>query len=176
VSNNKEIWKNVVGYEGVYEVSNLGRFKSLARIVKVRDFEYLRKERVRRIKPDAYGYIPVVLQVDGVSKTSKIHIEVAKAFIPNPKKLPEVNHKDGDKGNNCVGNLEWSTRSDNMYHASATGLRHKVKLNETKVREIRELKKQGMLNREIADIYGVCHQQISRIVRGERWKHKEVTI
>lgn len=104
-----ENWVPVSGFEGLYEVSNLGRLKS---------YKMFRDGRVLRLTDKTGGYIRVVLQ--GVGKNRKsigLHRLVALHFIPNPDELPEVNHIDGNKQNNVVSNLEWCTRQYNAAHA-----------------------------------------------------------
>lgn len=103
-----EIWKAVVGYEDLYEVSNKGRVKSL-----LRGFPVLRKTP----KHVNLGYPYLGLCDNGVHKTCYVHRLVAEAFIPNPLNKEEVNHKDGDKANNDVSNLEWVTHQENIQHA-----------------------------------------------------------
>lgn len=110
-----EIWKEIEGTNGAYLVSNLGRVKSL-------NFRMQKGvERVMTGGKDEKGYVTVTIAVLKGRKTQKVHRLVAKAFIPNPKNLPEVNHIDGDKTNNCVDNLEWTNRKGNMSHAARTG-------------------------------------------------------
>lgn len=96
-----EIWKDIQGYDGLYQVSNIGRVKSL---------NYSRTGKEKILKPcKANGYLQVYLYKEGKSKMYKIHRLVAMAFIPNPDNLPCVNHIDEDKSNNCEDNLEWCT-------------------------------------------------------------------
>lgn len=110
-----EIWKEIEGTSGAYLVSNLGRVKSL-------NFRMQKGvEKVMTGGRDEKGYMTVTIAVLKGRKTQKIHRLVAKAFIPNPNNLPEVNHINGDKTNNCVDNLEWTTRKGNMAHANRTG-------------------------------------------------------
>lgn len=108
----EEEWKPIKGYEGLYEVSNMGRVKSL----------YHGKERILSISDDSSGYKGVNLTKQTVIKRKQVHRLVAEAFIPNPTNLPVVNHLDGDKHNNCVSNLEWCTKKENTNHAIKTGL------------------------------------------------------
>ena len=108
-----EIWKDVLGFEGLYRVSNKGNIFSVER----RD-SLGRKIGGRIIRPryDKDGYLIINLYKDGKSKTKKVHRLVTEAFIPNPKKLPEVNHRDEIKANNELSNLEWcDTRYNSNY-------------------------------------------------------------
>ena len=105
----EEIWRPIEGYEGLYEVSNLGRVRSLDRF-----FYRLHKGKVLSPTKDRYGYLTVTLNYNGKSKTIKIHRLVAQAFLPNPDNLPQVNHKDEVKSNNCVDNLEWCSAKYNV--------------------------------------------------------------
>lgn len=120
----KELWKDIKGYEGCYQVSNLGRIKSLDRMTNNQYGEYFMKGRILKnsIIKDK-GYCRVSLN-NGNGKISKrVHRLVAEAFIPNPENKPEVNHKDGNKLNNCVSNLEWCTNKENIEHSIRTGLK-----------------------------------------------------
>lgn len=102
-----EHWKSITGYEGLYEVSDLGRVKSLKH----------GKERIMKPGKTSSGYLKVILCKDGKLKHSKIHRLVAKAFIPNPNNLETVNHKDEVKTNNVASNLEWMSREDNVAYS-----------------------------------------------------------
>lgn len=120
----KELWKDIKEYEGCYQVSNLGRIKSLDRMTNNQYGEYFMKGRILKnsIIKDK-GYCRVSLN-NGNGKISKrVHRLVAEAFIPNPENKPEVNHKDGNKLNNCVSNLEWCTNKENIEHSIRTGLK-----------------------------------------------------
>lgn len=103
-----EIWRNIEGYEGLYQVSNLGRVKSL----KFKD------ERILKCGNNGRGYLFVGLSKHNKVKHHYIHRLVAKAFIPNPDNLPEVNHRDEDKTNNNINNLEWCNHIYNMNYGT----------------------------------------------------------
>lgn len=110
-----EIWKDIIGYEGFYQISNLGNVRSLDREVK--GGRHL-KGKLKKHKIDRCGYHFVRLCKNGGGKNFSIHRLVAIHFIPNPNNLPEVNHIDEDKNNNCITNLEWCTRTQNMSHGT----------------------------------------------------------
>ena len=121
-----EVWKDISNYEGIYQVSNLGRIKSLSReVIKAYGATHKLSERIKKINSDNYGYQVVRLH-NGKGKTFKVHKLVANAFLGTPDGL-EVNHIDGDKSNNRVSNLEYCTRGENIKHAWDNGLRHFVK-------------------------------------------------
>ena len=104
-----EIWKDIVGYEGLYQVSNLGNVKRL-KGYKGRGKGYIVEEHLIQPSINSRGYQNVILCKNGKTKTFSMHRLVAIAFLDNSDNLPEVNHKDEDKTNNCVDNLEWCDR------------------------------------------------------------------
>ena len=106
-----EIWKDIQGYEGKYQISNMGRFKSL-------NYRRTGKEKILEGYPDKDGYLFVQLWKDGKGKNCRINRLVAQAFLENPQNLPEVNHKDEDKTNNTVDNLEWCNHIYNQYYGT----------------------------------------------------------
>ncbi len=114
----EEIRKDIEGYEGLYQVSNTGKIKSLARIHKLTnpDREYLTKDRLMSTALTDKGYISVQLTQDKKIKRNFVHRLVAIAFHANPENLPQVNHRDKDKTNNNDWNLEWSNNRDNCTH------------------------------------------------------------
>lgn len=117
-----EVWKDVAGYEGLYQVSNLGRVKNLKRKVPYAKGMRTIPERILQNHTNKYGYVYVRLYKDAKGKNIKLHRIVAQAFIENPENKRCVNHIDGNKENNRVENLEWVTHSENMQHASDNGL------------------------------------------------------
>ena len=116
----EEIWRPVVGYEGLYEVSSLGRVRSLDRYVKYSNGRInLHKGRILSPGKDTNGYLFVILTCNGKHKLIRVHRLVAQTFISNPDDLIEVNHKDEDKTNNSVDNLEWCDRKYNLNYGTA---------------------------------------------------------
>lgn len=118
-----EIWKDVVGYEGLYQVSNLGRVRSLPKMVGFRS----QPEKLIAIFADKHGYHKTNLYKHNTHKQVYVHMLVAQAFIPNDENKPQVNHKDGDKSHNFDYNLEWCTAKENIIHAYSNGLKHDKK-------------------------------------------------
>lgn len=111
MENKKELWLPVVSYEGLYEVSNYGNVRTLARLIKHSKSGYTRIHHGRILSPrkniQRRGYVEISLEKDGLRKGCKVHRLVAEAFIPNPFSLPQVNHKDFNTSNNVLSNLEW---------------------------------------------------------------------
>ena len=128
----EEIWKDIEGYEGIYQVSNLGNVKSLDRTVKYTKWQYklckvveckhLVKGKTMIPWLNDTGYLVVDLSSKGKTRSYLVHRLVAQAFIDNPENKPEVNHKDGNRQNPEASNLEWVTSSENKIHAYRTGL------------------------------------------------------
>lgn len=120
----EEIWKDVPGYEGLYQVSNMGRVKSLERTREMNLPDHTTapvNERIRKFGK-SLGYQNVTLSKDGINKHFRVHKLVAMTFIPNPRLCTQINHKNGDKHDNRVENLEWCTPKENICHARETGL------------------------------------------------------
>lgn len=112
---NKEIWKDITGYEGLYQVSDQGRVKSLER---KDSFGRLIKERILRPAPTTVGYLIVILCTGGNQKHFAVHRLVCQAFCDNPENKPEVNHINENKTDNRACNLEWCTRRENINHGT----------------------------------------------------------
>lgn len=116
----KEIWKDIEGYEGCYQVSNFGNVKSL-------NYMHTGKEQILKLKTKKSGYLQVNLCKDGKIKTYTIHRLVAKAFVENPDNLPQVNHIDEDKTNNRFDNLEWCDQKYNNNYGT-----HNIRVTESR--------------------------------------------
>lgn len=110
-----EFWKDIPGYEGLYQISSKGRVK---RILYRNQYATLILPRIMKLDPNDRGYLRVTLTKNGNRTQFRVHRLVAQCFIPNPDELPEVNHIDMNKSNNNVDNLEWCTRDYNMKHWS----------------------------------------------------------
>ena len=171
----QEIWKPVVGYEGLYEVSSLGNVKSLSRLVNVSTWEkqkyILGKKMAFYIN---YGYNNVDLS-NKKKKKCKVHRLVAEAFIPNPDKKPYINHINSIRNDNRVENLEWCTARENTLHGVAFGsvlcgeANAKSKLKEAQVLEIfNRTKNETHIN--ISKDYGISRSLVGCIANKKNWK------
>lgn len=189
----KEIWKPVKGYEGLYEVSNLGRVRSLDRVVKYSTgATRLHKGRIMKTPSSRSGYPHTVLRKNKKGRTTCVHRMVAEAFLPNPEDKRAVNHIDGVKHNNHLSNLEWVTFQENSRHAWKMGLanfdnkningneqrrgegRYNSKLKEEDVKFIRKNCKMNGGNLqyvEMAKMFGVSKTIVRLAAIKKTWKH-----
>lgn len=123
-----EIWKDIKNYEGLYQVSNLGRIKSLSRTVyqynymAKKDIKITFKGKIRKPRMSKDGYYIINLNKDGKMTTYRVHRLVGEQFVENKENKPYINHKDGNKLNNNVDNLEWCTAKENSIHGWKIGL------------------------------------------------------
>jgi hypothetical protein len=166
MKSNIEHWKDIPNYEGLYQVSNLGRVKSLK----------FGKERVLKPRCDSSGYVQVVLCKGGEKKDYRVHRLVMLAFVSESDL--QVNHKSGIKTDNRLENLEYCTQSENTIHAYDIGLispargeKHPVSKLTRECAERIKYGHQGITQEEIAKIYGVAQSQVYRIRSGKQWKH-----
>jgi hypothetical protein len=113
----QEEWKDIIGYEGYYKISNLGNVKFLERKITTSQSERIYKEKINKIWLSKRGYSVTDLIVNKLRKTKTIHRLTAIHFINNPLNKPFVNHIDGNKSNNSIQNLEWVNNMENMCHA-----------------------------------------------------------
>lgn len=120
----REIWKDIPGYEGLYQASTLGRIKKLSTFLPDKNGKRCHrkacvlKQNIWKPKSKlSTRRKTVYLYKDGVKNTAKVHRLIALTFIPNPENKPDINHKDGNGENNKVDNLEWVTKNENMWHA-----------------------------------------------------------
>lgn len=134
----EEQWKDIVGYEGLYQISNFGRVKSICRLVNTKSKGKETKrhiyEKILKNCINGCGYEYVCLSKKGKTKKHRIHRLVGEYFIPNPFNKPQLNHIDGNKLNNNINNLEWCNNSENMQHAVKMGLWRNPKLIGKKVK------------------------------------------
>lgn len=108
----EEIWKDVIGFEGFYQVSSLGRIKR----------SFANGDKIIKLHTEPAGYQLYSFSVRELKRTIRIHRVVAEAFIQNPECKPQINHIDGIKSNNAASNLEWCTSKENVRHAISNGL------------------------------------------------------
>lgn len=186
-----EAWLPVVGYESLYEVSDLGQVRSLGRcVLKANGVAEKRRAGMLRPRLAGKGYLYVTLYANGVRNQVAVHRLVARAFI-GPDHGLHVNHIDLDKANNRVENLEWVTRSGNAQHALRAGCYRRIhsdvrslarnnprkakKLTSAQVEEIKSLARAGALRqKDIASMFGITQAVVSKIHLGLIWRPKVV--
>ena len=167
-SKNKEVWKSIKNYEGLYEVSSFGRVKSI------------RRNKIMSLVKSG-GYYKVNLVKEGVWITFRVHRLVAMNFLKNPKNKSTVNHKDFDRLNNNVENLEWVTHQENVTHAVLGGRFGKTKLygskngraifNDEQVMNIRKMLKTSSI-KQVSDIYNCRYKVIWEIKKNITYANK----
>ena len=168
----KEIYRDIKGYEGLYQVSNLGNVKSL-------NYNNTNKEKVLQLCAHEKGYLYVGLYKNGKRKSYIVHRLVAETFLNNPDNLPEINHKDENKTNNCVDNLEWCTTKYNINYGI-----HNEKMAKKLSKPINQYDLQGNFIKswnsatEINKVLGFDNTNISKCCRdiyktayGYKWRY-----
>jgi len=173
-----EKWVDVVGYEGIYRVSNMGRLWSCPRTWSVGNKGAKRSHNGKILNPtkNIDGYLFVNLTKNGVQSFFFVHRLVGLHFIPNLGDKPEINHKMGIKTDNRASELEWSTRVENIKHSNKNGLAivlkgeqcGKSKLKDFDIVNIRSSKSKP---KELASMYNVTISNICSIISGKTWKH-----
>lgn len=175
-----EQWRDIGGYEGSYQISDLGRVKSLSRIIWNGQPKLPRRLRERILRPikSNTGYLNVKLCSGGFTSTMQIHQIVAATFIPNPNNKSQVNHRNGVKTDNRATNLEWHSALENTNHArsvlgydNSKELNGQAKLTQDQILQIRHMYMTGeYLQREIGEIFGIHQAHVSRIILGKLWR------
>lgn len=173
-----EKWVDIIGYEGIYQVSNCGRVKSLDRIIyftganQFGSFSTSKKIKGRIIQPSLNkdGYYQISLYKNGKAENKFVHQLVAIAFIPNPQNKPTVNHRDGEKTNNNANNLEWATEKEQQYH-SRNVLGNKSFISE-KCRLCRKYKSQ---QKKVERSDGVKFNSIKEAANGDESLRKHIS-
>ncbi len=176
---NIEEWRDVPEHSG-YQISNLGRFKSLDRAITGR--HGIVKGKIIRSYPTVKGYLQVRFNNGKTYTTKSVHRLVAMAFIPNPENKSQINHKNGIKSDNRVENLEWCTQFENMRHAFDTGLKvglscednGRATLTNEQVSEIKNLYNSGWKIKDIAKEFNVPLGRLRTMIYGFSWE-KETT-
>lgn len=176
---NEEVWKDIKGFEGMYQVSNTGKVRSLDREItkpnrygNIQNFKF--KGRELQFNDNGNGYLSVQL---GRKNRRYVHRLVAEAFIDNPFELPSINHIDNDRKNNNATNIEWVTQQENIQHKVNQDRQLKgetspvSKLTEVEVLKIRTLLSKGIPQWRIGKLFGVKQSSISSIKTGKSWKH-----
>lgn len=174
-----EIWKPVLGYEHIYVVSNKGVIKSIDHVVQHKDGKKrLQVGRLLKTCVSFKGYVQVSLSSNGKRFHTGVHRIVAISFIENPHKKSQVNHKDGNKLNNHVSNLEWCTNRENQIHAIKNNLikhntcqnHHMSKLSNADVLNIRQLHINNIRAAELSRTYNISQTAISNILKRKTYK------
>lgn len=165
MENKIEIWKDIPEYEGIYQISNLGRVKSLK----------FNRERILKFNP-CNDYKTVALTKKSNQKRFYTHRLIAIAFIPNPDNKPDINHINGIRYDNRIENLEWITHKGNINHAIEIGLKISLKgekhgLSKLKEKDVLEIRNSNLSQKELSKIYKVSFSTVNDIINRKYWKH-----
>lgn len=182
----KEVWIDIAGYEGLYQVSNLGRIQSLPRVNLCVNRKYVRKGKVLKGMSDKDGYLYVLLSKEGVQRKFLIHRLVAKHFIPNPQNFPQVNHRNEVVDDNRLENLEWCDCVYNIRYGTGIKRRAKLQTNKHGAKAVLQFTLDGEFVREfpstmeIVIVYGFRQSHINECCLGKAkssygyvWKYKD---
>lgn len=172
-----EEWRIITEMDGLYSASSKFRIKSNIKIFigPQRNVVITRKEKILRQSTTTHGYYQVSVTFGGKETCVSAHRLIAMAFIPNPLNKPFVNHKDGDKKNNSIDNLEWVTNLENTKHAFETGLicmlsgddHPNIKITSDKEKEMKEYRVQGATNKELCQLFGVSEATVKRHLKNK---------
>ena len=172
-----ETWKDIPEWEGLYQISDLGRVKTLSRLVRYQDTFRSQKEKI--LKPRlTQGYAYVILCNDTKRVQVKVHRLVAETFIPNPKNLPVVMHIDDVRDNNVVSNLQWGTVADNNKDRDTKGNTYTPKSEDApfavltleQAKEVYKLAHEGQQSqKDIGNLFGITQTAVSKIKHGVSW-------
>lgn len=180
-----EIWKDVIGYEGLYLISTFGNIKSLDKTVKsgtLNNPTRFIKGKQLKLRPDQDGYFRVSLTLNFKKKIHFVHRLVLSTFVENKFNKPQINHKNGIKSDNNLLNLEWCTLSENRSHAYATGLQNGLsrrgeksnfaKLTKDQVITIRaEYVPYKVTQKQLGIKYGITQSGIQHIIKLKSWNY-----
>jgi len=188
-----EIWKDINGYEGLYQISSLGRVKSFAKVKTGKRPSrgyYCGREIYMSICDNGRGYMFVSIRCGSKKKNKYIHRLLAQHFIPNPQNKPQVNHINGIKSDNRIENLEWVTERENAIHAFKNGYLHQLPkmqklaseatrgeqntrsiLKDIDIPIIFKMNKAGHIQSSIAKHFGVCRATIGYVLNRKTWNH-----
>lgn len=186
-----EVWKDIAGFEGIYQVSNMGNVRSVDRYVECADSIRHYKGRLMKLDKKKNGYLQVMLRRRDIAKQVLVHRLVAEAFIPNTGNLPTVNHKDENKENNRADNLEWCTMEYNNLYGEGHKTRCVNARNGAIKKQARPVIQYSLDGKFIAEYFSAmeagrqtgCRQSgISECCNGKQktafgyiWRYKEVT-
>lgn len=174
-----EVWKDIPGYDGLYQCSNLGRFRAPAKIENSDRRYCVRKEKILKATYEGNGYLQIGLAIEKKQVRFLAHRLIAAAFIPTVEGKDFVNHINGIKDDNRVENLEWVTKSENTIHSFKIGLQDnqgtnhpQAKIDDHAVREIRIKYKSGLYSsRGLASEYSMSKTSILDIIKHKAWSH-----
>lgn len=179
-----EIWKNIPGWEGYYQASNIGRIRSLDRIVYSKEGrKFTFKGKILKPRRNKRGYFYLGLHKGGKIKSCTVHRLIALTFIPNPLNYPQVHHRDDNQVDNNVNNLKWGTISQNSHDAIKNGrwapmIGEKSPLSKLTEEQVIEIKRlwhiRAMSQKNIGKKFGIVQQHVSEIVNNIVWKHLAV--
>lgn len=174
----KEIWRDIPGYEGIYIINDRGVIRTLFREFKdVWNRNYIVEEKILKPSTDTNGYKQVVLSKNGKRKSFKVHRLVAQTFIPNPNNYPQINHKDENKLNNNVDNLEWCTQLYNCQYGTRS-----IRCTKHRKHKVKQIKENNVIAtynsmQEAEKETGVKYQNIYLSIKknqkagGYRWEY-----